>query len=85
MNNLVRWHIESNLLSKECKELVSKFFMAQQALSRELLAAKPLGICKTCIYGTNVLNLRNPILTSISGKNDTMLNTFGRNASKEIF
>jgi len=59
--------------------------MAQQALSRELLAAKPLGICKTSIYGTNVSSLKNPILTSISGKNNTTFDTFGRNGSKEIF
>jgi len=80
-----RWHTGSDLLSKECQELVNKFFTAQQALSQELLAAKPLGICKTSIYGTNVSSLKNPIVTSISGKNSTMLDTFGRNGLKEIF
>ncbi len=59
--------------------------MAQSALSRELLEAKPLGICKTSIYGINVSSLRNPILTSISGKNNTIFDMFGRNGSKEIF
>ncbi len=83
--NLIRWQTASNLLSKECQQLVSKFFMAQQALSRELLVAKPLGICKTSIYGTSGLSLKNPILTSISGKNSTILDTFGRNDSKETF
>ncbi len=85
MINVLRWHTGSSLLSKECHELVSKFFMAQQALSRELLVAKPLGICKTSIYGTNVLSLKNPIATSINGKNSTISDTFGRKDSKEIF
>jgi len=85
MIHVLRWHIESNLLSKECAQQVRKFFTAQQALSRELLGAKPLGICKTSIYGTNVSSLRNPIATSINGKNNTISDTFGRNDSKEIF
>ncbi len=85
MINVLRWHTGSNLLSQECRELLKKFSTAQQVLSRELLAAKPLGICKTCTYGTNVSNLRNPILTSISGKNATILDTFGRKDSREIF
>ncbi len=85
MINVLRWHTGSDLLSKECEMLVRKFCMAQQALSRELLEAKPLGICKTSIYGTNVSSLRNPILTSISGKNSTTFDMFGRKDSKEIF
>ncbi len=85
MISVLRWQTGSNLLSKECQELLRKFFMAQSALSRELLAAKPLGICKTSIYGTNVLSLRNPIATSINGKNNTISDTFGRNDSREIF
>ncbi len=80
-----RWGTEYNHLSKECQELVNKFFMVQQALSQELLVAKPLGICKICIFGINELNSRNPILTLTNGKNSTMLDTFGRNASREIF
>ncbi len=83
--NVLRWHTGSNLLSLECQLLLRKFFMAQSALAKELLEAKPLGICKTSIYGTNVSNLRNPILTSISGKNSTMLDTFGRKGSREMF
>ncbi len=85
MINVLRWHTGSNLLSLECQTLLRKFFTAQQALSRELLEAKPLGICKTSIYGTNVSSLRNPILTSTSGKNNTISDMFGRNDSKEIF
>jgi len=85
MISVTRWSTESNLLSKECAMLVRKFFMAQQELSRELLVAKPLGICKTSIYGTNVLSLRNPMITSINGKNSTTFDTFGKNDSKEIF
>jgi len=83
--NVLRWHTGSNLLSQECIERLKKFSTAQQALSKELLQAKPLGICKTSIYGTNVSNLRNPILTSISGKNNTILDTYGRKGSKVTF
>ncbi len=32
-----------------------KFYMVQQALSRELQAGKPLGICKTITSGVNPL------------------------------
>ncbi len=85
MISVLRWHTGSNLLSKECQEQVRKFYMAQQELSRELLVAKPLGICKTSIYGTNASSLRNPILTSINGKNNTTFDMFGRKDSKEIF
>ncbi len=85
MINTTKWWTGSDLLSKQSKDMVNKFFTAQQALSRELLAAKPLGICKTSIYGTNVSSLRNPIVTSINGKNNTISDTFGRNASKEMF
>ncbi len=83
--NVLRWHTGSNLLSLECQKLLKDFFTAQQELSRELLEAKPLGICRTSIYGTNVSNLRNPIVTSTNGKNNTILDTFGRNGSKEMF
>ncbi len=85
MISVLRWHTGSDLLSKECQMLLKNFFTAQQALSRELLEAKPLGICKTSIYGTNALSLRNPIVTSTNGKNNTISDTFGRNGSKEIF
>ncbi len=85
MISVTRWHTESNLLSRECEALVRKFYMAQQELSRELLAAKPLGICKTSIYGINESSSRNPIVTSISGKNSTTLDMFGRKGSREMF
>ncbi len=84
MVNSSRWGTEFSRLSKECQELVRNFYTAQLVLSKELLEAKPLGICKTSIYGTNALSLKNPILTSISGKNNTTLDTFGRNGSREI-
>ena len=85
MLNIIRWHTGSNLLSPECRKLLSAFSTKQQELSRELLEAKPLGICKTCIYGTNVSNWKNPVLTSVNGKSGTILDTFGRNDLKEIF
>ncbi len=38
--------VKPSLSLKELR-LLREFYMAQQALSRELQAAKPLGICKT--------------------------------------
>ncbi len=35
-----------NKLSNKDISILKKFYMAQQALSQELLEAKPLGICK---------------------------------------
>ncbi len=40
-----------NSLSNRDIHKLKSFYMAQQALSRELLAAKQLGICKTSISG----------------------------------
>ncbi len=85
MVSKTRWGTEYSHLSPECQKLVNNFFMVQQALSRELLEAKPLGICKISIYGTRRLSLKNPILTLTNGKNSTTLDTFGRSDSKEIF
>ncbi len=85
MIEVLRWHTESNHLSPECIKLLKSFSMKQRELSRELLEAKPLGICKTSIYGTNVSNWRSHILTLTSGKNNTIFDTFGKNDSKEIF
>ncbi len=85
MVEVLRWHTGYSLLSPECQKLLKDFSRKQRELSLELLTAKPLGICKTSIYGTNVSNLRNPILTSVNGKSSTILDTFGRNGSKEIF
>jgi len=79
------WGTEFSHLSKECQERVRRFSTAQLALSQELLVAKPLGICKTSIYGINELNSKNPILTSISGKKGIRLDTSGRNDLKETF
>ncbi len=85
MISVLRWDTESNHLSPECRELLKKFFMAQSALSRELLEAKSLGICRTSIFGTNALSLRNPLVTSINGKSSTTFDTFGKRDSKETF
>ncbi len=85
MVEVLRWHTGSSLLSKEIKLLLRDFSTKQRELSRELLEAKPLGICKTSIFGTNVSNWRNPVLTLLNGKSNTILDTFGRNGSKEIF
>ncbi len=85
MKSVSRWYTEFSHLSPECRELLKKFSMVQQELARELLAAKPLGICKISIYGINESNSRNPILTLTNGKNNTIFDTFGRNGSKETF
>ncbi len=79
------WGTEYSHLSKECQQQVRKFFTVQQALSQELLEAKPLGICKTSIFGINELNSRNPILTLTSGKNGTILDINGRSDSRGTF
>ncbi len=85
MVEVLRWHTGSDLLSPECKKLLRSFSMKQRELSLALLEAKQLGICKTSIFGTNVSNWRNPVLTCVNGKNNTILDTFGKNDLKEIF
>ncbi len=50
------------LSNKELSAL-KRFYMAQQALSQELLEAKPLGICKTIIS-------TNPVIGNPSTTND---------------
>jgi len=78
------WSTEYTQLSKQHKDMVRRFYTAQQELSLELSGAKPLGICKTSISGRNPLNSKNHILTTISGPK-SMIDTFtSRNVSKEM-
>ncbi len=48
-----------------------KFGMAQLELSKELVLAQPLGICKITTYVDPKLNFKNLDLTWINGKNTT--------------
>ncbi len=56
----------NNLSDKDIRRL-KNFYMVQQALARELLEAKSLGICKTTTSGEN------PLVTQkgISSRNDS--------------
>ncbi len=47
------------------------FSMAQVALSKELVLAQSLGICKITTYVDPKLNFKNLDLTYLSGKNTT--------------
>ncbi len=57
--------------TKEAIDKLRNFSMAQQALSQELVLAKPLGICKITTYVDPKLNFRNLDLTYVVGKNTT--------------
>ncbi len=77
-----KWDIEFNLSSRECPQQVKNFSMRQQALSRELLEAKPLGICKTCISTNPVLKWIDQDSTLKNGRKNTRLNTPGNDVSR---
>ncbi len=47
------------------------FSMAQQELAKELVLAKPLGICKITTYVDPKYDFKNLDLTYVSGKNTT--------------
>jgi len=57
--------------TKEAIEKLNDFGIAQLALAKELLLAKPLGICKITTYVDPKLNFRNLDLTYENGKNST--------------
>jgi len=57
--------------TREALDKLNKFSMAQQELSKELVLAKPLGICKITTYVDQELNFRNLDLTYQNGKNTT--------------
>ncbi len=54
--------------TKEALIKLRNFSMAQQELSRELVVAQPLGICKITTYVDPKLNFKNLDLTYESGK-----------------
>ncbi len=57
--------------TREALDKLKKFSMAQQALSKELLLAQPLGICKITTYVSPELSFKSLDLTYESGKNTT--------------
>ncbi len=57
------------VFTKEALTKLRLFSMAQVELSKELVLAKSLGICKITTYVDPKLNFRNLDLTWINGKN----------------
>ncbi len=57
--------------TKEALDKLRKFSMAQQELSKELVLAKPLGICRITTYVDPKFAFKNLDLTYVSGKNTT--------------
>ncbi len=67
MNNC----LTGQAFTKECIDKLRRFSMAQQELSKELVLAQPLGICKITTFVDPELNFRNLDLTYLVGKNTT--------------
>ncbi len=59
----------SPAFTKEAITKLNDFGIAQLALAKELVLAKPLGICKITTYVDPKLNFRNLDLTYVNGKN----------------
>ena len=57
--------------TKEAITKLNDFGIAQLALAKELVLAKPLGICKITTYVDPKLNFRNLDITYENGKNTT--------------
>jgi len=57
--------------TKEALTKLKNFSMAQQELSKELVLAQPLGICKITTYVDPKFDFKNLDLTYVSGKNST--------------
>ncbi len=57
--------------TREAIDKLRNFSMAQQALSRELVVAQPLGICKITTYVNPEFDFKNLDLTYNVGKNVT--------------
>ncbi len=57
--------------TKEAIDKLRNFSMAQLELSKELVVAQPLGICKITTYVDPKLNFRNLDLTFNAGRNTT--------------
>ncbi len=59
------------VFTKEVFNKLKSFSMAQQELSQELLAGKPLGICRITTYVDPKFVFKNLDLTYENGKNTT--------------
>ncbi len=57
--------------TREAIEKLRNFSMAQQELSRELVLAKPLGICKITTYVDQKLDFKNLDITFGNGSTTT--------------
>ncbi len=57
--------------TKEAIDKLRNFSIAQQELSKELVVAKPLGICKITTYVDPKFGFKNLDLTWQNGKNNT--------------
>jgi len=57
--------------TKEAIDKLNNFSIAQQELSKELVLAKPLGICKITTYVDPRFVFKNLDLTYVNGKNST--------------
>ncbi len=72
--------------TKEAIDKLKNFSMAQQALSKELVLAKPLGICKITTYVDPKLNFKSLDITFGNGRNTTRTVTILTNEKlKEMF
>ncbi len=63
--------LTGSAFTKEAIERLRKFSMAQQELSKVLVLAQPLGICKITTYVDPKLNFKSLDLTYQNGKNNT--------------
>ncbi len=59
------------VFTKEAIDKLRKFSMAQRELSRELVLAQPLGICKITTYVDQKLDFKSLDLTYAVGKTTT--------------
>ncbi len=57
--------------TREALTKLKDFSMAQRELSKELVLAKPLGICKITTYVDHELNFKSLVLTRNVGKDTT--------------
>ncbi len=65
------WPIEVPAFTKEAMIKLRNFTIAQAELSKALVLAKPLGICRITTYVDPELNFKSLDLTYENGKNTT--------------
>jgi len=63
--------VTEQAFTKEALNKLKNFSMAQVALSKELLLAQPLGICKITTYVDPRLNFKSLDITYVNGKTST--------------